>query len=46
MLIMAYISYEGETLTFPGKGSNWFFSLGAGLAERLPFRRQHLVLPG
>lgn len=31
ILIMAYISYEGETLTFPGKGSNWFFSLGAGL---------------
>ena len=31
VLIMAYISYEGETLTFPGKGSNLFFSLGAGL---------------
>jgi hypothetical protein len=31
ILIMAYISYEGETLTFPGKGSNWFFSLGTGL---------------
>jgi len=31
VLIMAYISYEGETLTFPGKGSNWFFSMGAGL---------------
>jgi len=31
LLLMAFISYEGETLTFPGKGSNWFFSLGAGL---------------
>jgi len=31
ILVMAYISYEGETLTFPGKGSNWFFSLGTGL---------------
>lgn len=31
LLVMAYISYEGETLTFPNKGGNWFFSLGAGL---------------
>ncbi|MCX7670674.1 MAG: hypothetical protein N2439_11455, partial [Anaerolineae bacterium] len=30
-LAMTFISYEGETLTFPGKGTNWFFSLGAGL---------------
>ncbi len=30
-LVMTFISYEGETLTFPGKGSNWFFSLGTGL---------------
>lgn len=31
MLLVAFISYQGETLTFPGKGSNWFFSLGTGL---------------
>lgn len=30
-LVMTFISYEGETLTFPGKGTNWFFSLGTGL---------------
>ncbi|MEJ5198236.1 MAG: hypothetical protein WHX53_04880 [Anaerolineae bacterium] len=30
-LVITFISYEGETLTFPGKGTNWFFSLGTGL---------------
>lgn len=30
-LVMTFISYEGETLSFPGKGSNWLFSLGTGL---------------
>jgi hypothetical protein len=31
LLIIAFISYQGEILTYPGKGDNWFFSLGAGL---------------
>jgi hypothetical protein len=31
MLIVAFISYQGEVLTYPGKGDNWFFSLGTGL---------------
>ena len=31
MLIVAFISYQGEVLTYPGKGDNWFFSLGIGL---------------
>jgi hypothetical protein len=31
MLIIAFISYQGEVLTYPGKGNNWFFSLGTGL---------------
>jgi len=31
MLIIAFISYQGEVLTYPGKGDNWFFSLGTGL---------------
>jgi hypothetical protein len=31
ILLIGYISYEGDTLTFPGKGSNWFFNLGTGL---------------
>ncbi len=31
LILVAYISYEGETLTFPGKGRNTLFSLGAGL---------------
>ncbi len=31
LLAMAFISYQGETLTFPDKGVNWFFSLGTGL---------------
>ena len=30
-VVMAFISYQGETFNFPGKGNNWFFSLGAGL---------------
>ena len=31
LLIIAFISYQGEILTYPGKGDNWFFSLGTGL---------------
>ena len=31
LLIIAFISYQGEILTYPGKGDNWFFSLGSGL---------------
>jgi hypothetical protein len=31
LLIVAFISYQGEVLTYPGKGDNWFFSLGVGL---------------
>jgi hypothetical protein len=31
LLVIAFISYQGDTLTFPGKGDNWFFSLGTGL---------------
>ncbi len=31
LILIAYISYEGETLSFPGKGRSTFFSLGTGL---------------
>lgn len=31
LLVIAFISYQGEVMTYPGKGDNWFFSLGAGL---------------
>jgi hypothetical protein len=31
MLVITFISYQGEVLTYPGKGDNWFFSLGTGL---------------
>lgn len=31
LIIVAFISYEGETLAFLPRNKNWFFSLGAGL---------------
>lgn len=29
--VVAFISYQGATLAFPGKGENWFLALGVGL---------------
>ena len=31
LTIIIFISYQGETLSFPGRGANHVFSLGAGL---------------
>jgi hypothetical protein len=31
LMLVTFLSYEGVTLVFPVKGSNWFFSLGVGL---------------
>lgn len=31
LIVVAYISYEGETLSFPGKRGRIFFDLGSGL---------------
>lgn len=31
LIVIAYISYEGETLGFPGKGRSTLFGLGTGL---------------
>jgi hypothetical protein len=31
LIVIVFISYHGNTLTFPGKGDNWFFSLDIGL---------------
>lgn len=31
LVVVAYVSYEGETLSFPGKRGRLFFDLGSGL---------------
>ena len=44
LLVMTFISYQGNTLAFPGSGSKPFFNFGVGPAERLAVRRKHMVL--
>ena len=31
LVLIVFISYQGNTLTFPGKGDNWFFGMTVGL---------------
>ena len=44
LLVITFISYQGQTLSFPGKGGRPFFDLGHRPSERLPVRGKHMVL--